>query len=258
MWIIHRDRLGGPEAYLTATSSAWWTVFGTVSIITADIMGNALWMYRCYVLVSNRWLTVLPAILFFASSVFAIVATAESAMPHASLFTGLSQTMGVTWVSLSVAFNVMVTSLICGRLFISYMELKRMGLASGARERWSVLAILAESSLPFSVFGIIFASVYGLPTTNPNSQLVSAMADTWVGIVGISPQLIILRVSMGNAWTSKCVTSEAIQPTSAIQLKSGNFASMTQGSSTTKVTITKEEFYDFRTRDDNDFLVLSV
>jgi hypothetical protein len=42
MWIDHRDVPGGPEAYLAATISAWYDVFGTAAIITADIMGNAL------------------------------------------------------------------------------------------------------------------------------------------------------------------------------------------------------------------------
>ena len=41
-WIVHRDGPGGPEAYLDATLSAWFDVFGTASIITADIIGNAL------------------------------------------------------------------------------------------------------------------------------------------------------------------------------------------------------------------------
>ncbi len=41
-WIVHRDGPGGPEEYLDATLSAWFDVFGTASIITADIIGNAL------------------------------------------------------------------------------------------------------------------------------------------------------------------------------------------------------------------------
>ena len=113
----------------------------------------------------------------------AILTTVESALPNATIFSGISQILGVAWVSLSVSFNVFVTALICGRVFLSYLALKRMGLASHARERWSLVAILIESSLPFSIFGIVFASVYSLPLTNTNSQLVSAMADTWGGVV---------------------------------------------------------------------------
>jgi hypothetical protein len=118
----------------------------------------------------------------------AIVTTVESALPNASIFSGISQILGVVWVSTSVSFNVLVTSLICGRIFVSYLTLQRMGHASNARERWGVFALLIESSLPFSVFGIVFAAFYGLPVTNPNSQLVSTMADIWGGIVVSSPQ----------------------------------------------------------------------
>lgn len=113
----------------------------------------------------------------------AILTTIESALPNATIFSGVPQTLGVAWISLSVSFNILVTTLICGRVFASYLALKRMGLASHARERWGLVAILIESSLPFSVFGIVFASVYSLPTDNPSSQLVSAVADTWGGIV---------------------------------------------------------------------------
>ncbi|KAF8191718.1 hypothetical protein BJ912DRAFT_963288 [Pholiota molesta] len=171
MWIDHRDVPGGPEAYLAATISAWYDVFGTAAIITADIMGNALLMYRCYVLVSNR-LVILPALLFIASSDLGVL-------------------------------QRLVTSLICGRIFVSYLTLQRMGHASNARERWGVIALLIESSLPFSVFGI---------------PVVSTMADIWGGIVGISPHLIILRVAMGNAWTKNNVSSGGANQ-SSMQLK---------------------------------------
>ncbi|KJA18656.1 hypothetical protein HYPSUDRAFT_108283, partial [Hypholoma sublateritium FD-334 SS-4] len=205
-WIVHRDGPGGPEAYLDSTLSAWFDVFGTAAIETADILGNALLMYRCYILVGSNWIIVLPGLLFVGSSAMAILTTVESALPDATVFSGISQRLGVAWVSLSVSFNVLVTALICGRIFFSYLTLKRAGLASLAQERWGLVAIMIESSLPFSVFGLVFASVYSLPPDNPNSQLVSAMADTWGGIVGISPQLIILRVAMGNAWTKKNVS----------------------------------------------------
>jgi hypothetical protein len=260
MWIVHRDVPGGPEAYLAATTSAWWNVFGTAAIITADIMGNALLMYRCYVLVP-KWVIILPALLFLASSALAIITTVESGLPNANLFSGLSQILGVAWVSLSVSFNGLVTSLICGRILASYLALKRMGLSSHARERWGLVAILIESSLPFSVFGVIFASFFSLPATNPNSQWASTMADTWGGIVGISPQLIILRVAMGNAWIKNSVSSAAIQSAS-IQFRN-DLGSTTRvmKNSTTNILVSKEKINDqdsTQSPDDNDFLVVSA
>ncbi|KAF8877557.1 hypothetical protein CPB84DRAFT_1879768 [Gymnopilus junonius] len=201
-------------------------------------MGDALLMYRCFVLLSNNiWIIILPAMLFITSSILAILTVVESVLPDASVFSGLSQSLGVPWVSLSVAFNVLVTSLICGRILLSYLALKRMGLAPNARERWGMIGILIESSLPFSIFGIVLAAFYGLPVTNQNSQVVSALADTWGGIVGISPQLIILRVAMGNAWTKNNVSSAAIQST-AMQFKNSTTRVMKE--SEISVVVNKE------------------
>ncbi|KJA21766.1 hypothetical protein HYPSUDRAFT_41610 [Hypholoma sublateritium FD-334 SS-4] len=261
-WIVHRDGLGGPEAYLNATLSAWYNVLGTASITSADIMGNALLMYRCYYLVSN-WTIIFPASLFCGSFVMAILTTVESALPDATIFSGIPQTLGVAWVSLSVSFNILVTALICGRVFASYLALKRMGLGSVARERWGLVAILIESSLPFSVFGIVCASLYSLPTANPSSQLVSAVADIWGGILGIAPQLIILRVAMGSAWTKKCVSSEEMQPT-ALQFKNNQETTtqVLQLSNKTDMTISKEDIEDegpLESSDDgNTFFVCSA
>ncbi|PPQ72889.1 hypothetical protein CVT26_003510 [Gymnopilus dilepis] len=241
MWIKHRDVPGGPEAYLEATTAAWWNVFSTSAIVTADIMGDALLMYRCYVLLSsNVWLIVLPSLLFITSSVLAILTVIESSLPNAFAFTGLSQSLGIPWVSLSVSLNVVVTSLICGRLLTSYFALKRVGYASIARERWGMVAILIESSLPFSVSGIVLAAFYGLPAMNPDSQLVGAFADTWGGVVGISPQLIILRVAMGNAWTENNVSSNPDSTNMKFERGLGSTTHVMK-ESTTSVMVDKEQ-----------------
>jgi hypothetical protein len=125
-------------------------------------------------------------------------------------------------VAITVAYNVLVTSLICGRVFFTYLSIKRLGITSDA-ERWGIIAILIESALPFSIFGVIFAVFYA--TSNP---LADAFADIWGNLLvkilfrlfhtlgrqliasilllqGLSPQLIVLRVAMGHTWTKNSV-----------------------------------------------------
>jgi hypothetical protein len=80
-------------------------------------------------------------------------------------------------VAITVAYNVLVTSLICGRIFFTYLSVKRLGVTFGA-ERWGIIAILIESALPFSIFGVIFAVFYA--TSNP---LADAFADIWGNIL---------------------------------------------------------------------------
>ena len=81
-------------------------------------------------------------------------------------------------MAITVAYNVLVTSLICGRIFFAYLSVKRLGGVTFGAERWGIIAILIESALPFSIFGVIFAVFYA--TSNP---LADAFADIWGNIL---------------------------------------------------------------------------
>jgi len=204
MWINDRDVPGGPEAYLAEQQSGWLNVLGTSAVVTADFMANALWMYRCYIMLSGKmWIVILlPASILLTSTVLSVLATVESALPNAAIFTGRALSFTIPWIALTVTFNVVVTALICGRITMAYVAVKKFGRNEAARERWGIVAILIESALPFSVLGIVVAVIFG-----KQSQTVSAFADVWGNMVGLSPQLIILRVAMGRAWTKENIES---------------------------------------------------
>jgi len=205
MWITNRDIPGGPEAYLNSHLSAWFNVWGTSAILTANLMGDGLLLYRCYILLANsKFLIILPALLFVASTTLGIFTSIESALPNASIFSGRAQSLGVPYVAITTAYNVLVTSLICGRIFFMHLSIRRLGVSFGA-EQWGIIAILIESALPFSIVGVIFTVLYA--TSNP---LADAFGDVWGSVLGLSPQLIILRVAMGHAWTSKSVSVQFI------------------------------------------------
>ena len=66
----------------------------------------------------------------------------------------------------------------------------------------------------------------------------------WSSLQGISPQLIILRVAMGNIWTKNNVSSGGIQSTAMqFQNNHGSTTRISQGSGT-DVIITKEHIKD--------------
>lgn len=162
---------------------------------------------------------------FWVQIVLGILTVIESALPSSRFFSGRVQSFGVTWVALAVAFNVVVTSLICGRIIVAHMSIKRLGVTDHAAERWGIIAILIESALPFSVAGIVHAVLFGI-----SNQWVVLIGDIWGSMTvsiafhpssscwhlysnllqGLSPQLIILRVAMGHAWTKGEVSVSAI------------------------------------------------
>ncbi|GAW03173.1 hypothetical protein LENED_004874 [Lentinula edodes] len=119
MWIDHRDVSGGPLAYFEATTSMWMNVLGSAADATANIMGDGLLLYRCYMIWgSNLWVVAFPCCIYLASSVLVVITVVESALPGAFLLNGTAANFGVPWVSLSVSLNVILTAMICGRLLM--------------------------------------------------------------------------------------------------------------------------------------------
>ncbi|KAJ4499745.1 hypothetical protein C8R41DRAFT_875766 [Lentinula lateritia] len=218
MWIDHRDVSGGPLAYFEATTSMWMNVLGSAADATANIMGDGLLLYRCYMIWgSNLWVVVLPCCIYLASSgkfhvllaesllkplplVLVVITVVESALPGAFLLNGTAANFGVPWVSLSVSLNVILTAMICGRLLMM-RRIVRSSLSFELGNTYtSIMAILVESALPFSVVGVGFVITYA-----KNSPTSDAFAYVWGMFCSLSPQLIILRVAMGRGWSRDTV-----------------------------------------------------
>jgi hypothetical protein len=68
MWINHRDYPGGPYAYFLSTTDSWFETLGTATDVVANIMADALLVYRCYVVWSGSfWILVPLGLLYLAS-----------------------------------------------------------------------------------------------------------------------------------------------------------------------------------------------
>ncbi|EJD00199.1 uncharacterized protein FOMMEDRAFT_112550 [Fomitiporia mediterranea MF3/22] len=199
MWIEHRDFPGGPVAYFVANSSIWIQTLGTLSGQISMWMGDGLLLYRCWI-VWNTWkVTIFPFLIYLFSIIFGLITLVESALPGANFFRGNPVNFGVPWVALSVALNIVATTLICTRIMIARRQLnKAQNTNDRMPEYTGAMAILVESSLPVSLLGIVFAVTFG-----KNLDISLAFTQIWGVSVVLSPQFIILRVAMGRAWTRK-------------------------------------------------------
>ncbi|KAJ7586814.1 hypothetical protein C8J56DRAFT_766324, partial [Mycena floridula] len=199
MWIDHRDFPGGPLSYLAATTSAWWQVLGTATGQVTNFCGDALLLYRCYVIYNGRWsIIIFPIILYLGSFAMAMVMLVQSAIPGSPFFRGVTVNFGVPWAALSVALNFTVTALITFRILKARHSAKKhfADRISSIDVYTSLVAILVESSLPFTVLGLIFAVTYG-----KNVDEGPAFLLVWSAFSALSPQFIIFRVASGHAWT---------------------------------------------------------
>ncbi|KAJ7116339.1 hypothetical protein C8R44DRAFT_205866 [Mycena epipterygia] len=202
MWIEHRDVEGGPVAFFNDNIAAWYNTFGTAADVTANVLGDGLMLYRCYVFWSstNIWIIVFPALLFLASTSMGIVTTIQSGVPGGDLFHGTAVNFAVPWLVLTITFNVVTTSMIAIRLFAVSRQMRTVLSAERAEVYTGVIAILVESALPFTLLGIGYLVTF--IRMDPEAL---AFASIW-GCFSLSPQAIILRVSMGSAWSKKTVS----------------------------------------------------
>ncbi|KAH7912740.1 hypothetical protein BJ138DRAFT_1003780 [Hygrophoropsis aurantiaca] len=196
MWIEHRDVAGGPFAYFAENLSDWYNTLGTATDVAANAMGDGLLLYRCYMIWGSRlWVVAFPALIYISSVVMAIMMTIESAIPGANIWQGLAANFGIPWVALTVCFNIIATIMIVTRLLLVYFRVRRVLAPDLTRTYMGVISIIVESSLPFTILGIAYLALY-----IQNSPSQTALGFVWGSIVVLSPQLIILRVSMGVAW----------------------------------------------------------
>ncbi|KAJ7124760.1 hypothetical protein C8R43DRAFT_1135441 [Mycena crocata] len=206
IWIDHRDVLGGPAAYLDDHLSAWYNTLGTVAGICMNFLADGLLLYRCYIIWGSSWkIIVLPVIIYFGAMSMAILLIYESAIPGASFFSGDSVSFGVPYLWMTISLNLILTTLICGRLLSVRNRVRSILGEQYCQTYTGVVAVLLESALPFSVLGIVYVISYAR-----NSPYSFAFLQVWADFCAISPQLIILRVATGKAWSKDTVASVSV------------------------------------------------
>ncbi|KAG2091824.1 uncharacterized protein F5147DRAFT_642995 [Suillus discolor] len=208
MWIENQSYPGGPPAYLAANLAAWYNVFGTAADCAANILTDGLLLYRCYIILGSRLpIIIIPAIIYLGSATMAVMMVIESAMPMSNLWQGFAAQFGISWVALTVGFNIIVTALIVSRLLFFHRRVQSIFTDQQKSTYTGTVAILVESALPFTILGIAYLATYiqGVPSA-------TAVGIIWGTFVVLSPQLIILRIAAGTAW-SRDTASDITQTT---------------------------------------------
>lgn len=84
----------------------------------------------------------------------AIVNTILGALPGANVFRGKALDIGLGWISLTVALNIILTSMICTRIILARRKIGEVLTPELGAMYSSVLAIVVESAVPLTLVGI--------------------------------------------------------------------------------------------------------
>ncbi|KAI0367245.1 hypothetical protein BV20DRAFT_579849 [Pilatotrama ljubarskyi] len=196
MWVVHADYPRGMNAYLSDNVAVWYQTWGSAAVMVSQLMADALLMHRLTVIWDNNPIVIVPAIIWFGSFVLRAASCLgllyESGRPDGNYFAGIATKFGTAWNSLTFSFNVIVTSLICGRII--HIGRRLSGTDEGTKAYTGAVAIIVESALPFTLGNLAYVITYGM-----GSDI--AIAFSWYSMfTAISPQLIALRVLTRRAW----------------------------------------------------------
>ncbi|KAJ3781526.1 hypothetical protein GGU10DRAFT_106762 [Lentinula aff. detonsa] len=169
--------------------------------VAANIIADALLLYRCYIVwASRKYIIAIPVLISLINTVIAIIAAAlvknnagrllvtagvkNSSLQVASIITD-------AFLSVNLFTNLMLTCLIAGRIWwIARATRQALGVNdSNDKSINSIAAMVLESGLLYPI-----ALIFGLALTVKGTVEVQPMLTL---IVGIAPTLIMVRTDLG-------------------------------------------------------------
>ncbi|KIY63296.1 hypothetical protein CYLTODRAFT_403470 [Cylindrobasidium torrendii FP15055 ss-10] len=189
-FIYLRDQPGGPAAFFSNVSIPANVAKVTIHTVNS-VLGDSIVVWRCYHVWGQSWaICVVPVMLIIASAVggfgqavvFATATTTHTAFAHRlAIWNGML-------FGLSLATNVVVTSLIAARIWYLGRELP---FDPSFRYR-RVLAMIVESGAIYSSAIIIEITLYFL-----NSNAFYIIYDPIAQLTAIVPTTIIVMAVLG-------------------------------------------------------------
>ncbi|KXN83329.1 hypothetical protein AN958_01565 [Leucoagaricus sp. SymC.cos] len=200
MWIEAAKNPGGVSTFLNTQVSVWYQTLGSASIIALIFTGDALLLHRLFIIWgSNFLIMIIPVLAYLAAFALAITQLVWAGTPHGNFFIGKSRNFGIPYYAITIGLNIIVTGLIWGRIVRLNRALFKLPEDDHPwRFHTNPYSIFIESAALYSLFGIIFLVPYAM-----QSQTSIAFGQMWAKLAGISPQLIILRMISGRAWSKE-------------------------------------------------------
>jgi hypothetical protein len=191
-WINDRQFPGGPFSYLVEEGNLPFVTLGNVASILASFLSDGMLVYRAGVLWNFAWYIVVPPALFFiACIILSIMTVIQLALPNVAL----PQLSLAVWIVLML-LPMWLTALISGRILYHRKTMRDVLGPEYASQYAGIVAIVVESALPFTIISIILLGLFGDRNTAQNLFI-----PLMVQFECIAPEMIILRVVMGRAWT---------------------------------------------------------
>ncbi|KAF8549278.1 hypothetical protein OG21DRAFT_1421588 [Imleria badia] len=216
MWLLDADFPGGPDAYWQAKIGIWYMDWATMTVIVLQLMTDALMIHRCRVIWNSYRAVAVPILLWLATLTLGVVVAWVTSAPGSDYYTGIAAQLSLAYWSVSVFLNTTLTCMICYRV-LRHGKIVQEHLGNEyASLYFAVVTLIVESVLPYTLSGIAF-----LVTLGVGSPTSTTCICVYFLMMCISPQILILRVVAGKAWSNE--TFSRSLPSVKFSPESGNF-----------------------------------
>ncbi|KAF9461351.1 hypothetical protein BDZ94DRAFT_1167831 [Collybia nuda] len=188
-----------------------------------DFCSQSILIYRCYVVWGRTlWIIIIPLLINLATiacglALIGLVLSIDRAAPQAP---EAIVPVGLAGYAMSLCLNFIISALIVGRIWYHFHQTRHILEANRSLKRAS--AIIVESGLLFLIAQFTFVVLFAIK--HPAQAVLVPVATQ---IYGISPTLIIVRVSIGSSFEQTSVPKLSLR-----------FHSVKRQSGTTRATTT--------------------
>jgi len=196
MYVYDRNYPGGPFAYSLIPFTPELRA-ATVSFVVINALGDAVFMFRCYLVWDRSKLVMIFPVLIYCASVVCSIFT---------VITSAALNFTLPYFGLSTGLNLFLTIMICGKLLWARKSIMVVLGKEHAKLYTSVAAMIVESALLNAVVSTVSIVLVAVVSTAANISL-----GTQSQVMCISPMLILIRVARGRAYSKEAIAADSTQ-----------------------------------------------
>ncbi|RXW23251.1 hypothetical protein EST38_g2605 [Candolleomyces aberdarensis] len=195
--VLFTDNSGNGFSESMKRNGRSWERFTSPGLSMATVvLGDALLVYRCYVIWKRTWwVVILPSLTLITALVISVFALVFEVDASRTVKFESARTL------LTVSTNILATGLISFYLLRARYRLSYIFPSKELQLYTGVVAILIESALPLSVFGIIYGAMaltgHSVPKAHREKFLVAwyTVSALFYTFCALAPVMIIFRVT---------------------------------------------------------------
>ncbi|EMD35486.1 hypothetical protein CERSUDRAFT_116231 [Gelatoporia subvermispora B] len=211
---------------LFTDETVWMNLTKNVDISLRLLIGDAVLIYRCWIVYERKWLAVIPSLLVWLGNVTASIILIVRSADAVGISSGINAPSLVPWTTAELALTVALNTITCSLIVFRIWTVSRSvrSIVAGPDRLLYAMRVLVESG----GFYVLSATIT-LITVLTRSAAVYITANSLCQITAICFNLIIIRFDRNLANKSQIATMSASR---SIPMNSLNQGSRAKSSTT--------------------------